>query len=132
MATINTLPAELYKQSICLVFDFLPASVMNGVMQGSRKWILKRERQRYNTLVCTQARLLECDLHADITFYLPTKRKRDVQNLVSDCKPLFDALQGKIYVDDAQIISLLASKEYRKNEPGIKLVFSEIDSTEKA
>lgn len=41
-------------------------------------------------------------LHVSVTFYPPDRRKRDLDNMVSSCKALFDGLADVIGVDDSK------------------------------
>jgi hypothetical protein len=36
-----------------------------------------------------------------IEFILPDRRTRDADNLITACKPLLDALKGRVFADDS-------------------------------
>ena len=57
---------------------------------------------------------LECAVHASVTFVLPDKRRRDLDNLVALVKPLLDgAVDAGIMVDDSQVDSMELTKRLR-------------------
>ena len=58
----------------------------------------------------------EGDLTMTLYFYMPNRRRVDIDNLV---KAVFDGLNGKAYHDDGQIVALHATKAIGKNEPGV-------------
>jgi len=59
-----------------------------------------------------------------ITFYVPDKRNRDADNLITRCKPILDALvtAGVIEDDSIAVIGVPEYRvEYRKNQPGTRI-----------
>lgn len=50
----------------------------------------------------------EGEVHMTVFFYLPDNRKRDLDNLL---KPLLDALNGIVYLDDKQVTSIFMRKK---------------------
>ena len=100
--------------------------VLSNSRGAATRWITKKERDGFKEFL----KGLELpdeptDVYLDciINFFLPTKRNRDIQNLIADTKPMLDAMQGFVYYDDKQIMTLTAGKEYRKGEPGVLFVF---------
>lgn len=57
---------------------------------------------------------LDCQLDVAIEFYLPDKRKRDLDNL---SKNVLDAMNGIVYTDDRIIVNLLLSKWVDRDNP---------------
>lgn len=46
-------------------------------------------------------RINETSLHAHLVFYPPTKRAYDIDNAISRCKSLIDAIRDVVAVDDS-------------------------------
>lgn len=61
---------------------------------------------------------LTCDLSVDLTFYLPDKRKRDLDNL---SKGVLDGMNDIVFKDDQQVIELKLSKRISKEYPGVRV-----------
>jgi Holliday junction resolvase RusA-like endonuclease len=59
---------------------------------------------------------LSGDLAVTLDFYLPDRRRRDLDNLA---KGTADAMNGIVWNDDQQITSLLINKFYGRAEPGV-------------
>ncbi len=68
------------------------------------------------------------NLRVDITFHLPDRRRRDIDNL---SKAVLDACNGILWVDDKQIHDLHLHKRYGK-EPGIVVSVYYYDAAEEA
>ena len=60
----------------------------------------------------------------NINVYFGDRRKRDIQGHL---KCLIDALQGLLYEDDSQIISLTATKYYDKKIPRSEVTILELE-----
>ena len=58
-----------------------------------------------------------------LTFWRKGKRKVDVGNLT---KPVLDAMQGIIYIDDEQVDRLIINREYDAENCGVEVVIGEI------
>jgi crossover junction endodeoxyribonuclease RusA len=54
-----------------------------------------------------------------LEFYLPDKRRRDIDNLA---KSVLDGLNGIGYADDAQISTLIVVKKFDKKYPRVDVV----------
>lgn len=64
----------------------------------------------------------EREVDIAIEFYLPDRRKRDLDNL---SKNVLDAMNGIVYMDDRQVVNLLLSKYIDANSPrAVVRVFS--------
>ena len=64
------------------------------------------------------------------TFYLPTRRRRDLANLLTCCKPLIDAMVdvGILVDDDYQTVrEIAATAEYRKAAPGLEISIEPVE-----
>lgn len=59
---------------------------------------------------------LEGDLTVLIDFYLPDRRRRDIDNLSKAC---LDACNGIVWVDDQQITELHLTKSFNSKEHGV-------------
>ncbi len=57
---------------------------------------------------------LDRELDVSIDLYFGTKRKSDIDNF---CKLILDSLEGIVYENDNQIMSLNITKHYDKNAP---------------
>ena len=62
---------------------------------------------------------LEGDLSVTVRFYHKDKRKHDIDNYF---KLLFDSLNGVLWVDDGQIIELIAQKYLDKDNPRVEVI----------
>lgn len=62
-----------------------------------------------------QGPLHEGELTVTLYFYMPNRRRVDIDNLV---KAVLDGLNGKAYHDDGQIVALHATKSIGKGDPG--------------
>ena len=56
------------------------------------------------------------DLAVTLDFYLPDRRRRDLDNL---SKGTLDSCNGIVWDDDQQITTLLVNKFYGSSEPGV-------------
>jgi len=66
-------------------------------------------------------------VHLDITYYLGTKRKKDLQNLP---KTTCDALIGSVYDDDSQVVTMSIRKLFDKDNPRTIITVTELPSDE--
>lgn len=60
--------------------------------------------------------LLTGEIGVSLTFYLPTHRKMDLDNL---SKAVMDGMNGVVWEDDQQVIELRIRKFYRPARPGV-------------
>jgi len=58
-----------------------------------------------------------------VTYYLGTKRRKDLQNLP---KTTMDALNDVVYVDDSQVHDLHITKRLDRNNPRITITIEEM------
>ena len=58
------------------------------------------------------------ELKAVLMFYLPDKRRRDLDNL---SKAVLDACEGIVYHDDNQIVDKHTMKSYSKDYSGVRV-----------
>lgn len=65
---------------------------------------------------------LSGELSVSIDFYLPDRRRRDLDNL---SKAVLDACNGIVWDDDQQIVVLRLSKSYTSPEYGITVIAME-------
>lgn len=59
-----------------------------------------------------------------LMFYIPTRRRMDIDNLIARAKPLIDAMvdTGILLDDSYQVVrELTVAAEYRKGEPGLEI-----------
>ena len=62
--------------------------------------------------------MLTGELSVSMTFMLPDRRKRDLDNL---SKGVLDAMNGVVFEDDRQVIELHLRKQYSKDYPGVRV-----------
>lgn len=62
--------------------------------------------------------LLAGEIGVSLTFYLPTRRKIDLDNL---SKAVLDGMNGVVYEDDQQTVELRIRKFYRPSAPGVRV-----------
>ena len=60
--------------------------------------------------------LLTGDLLVSLDFYLPTRRRVDLDNL---SKGVLDGLNGVVWEDDKQIVGLMLSKQHDRDNPRV-------------
>ena len=63
-------------------------------------------------------------------FYLPDRRRRDLDNLVGAAKPYLDALvqAGELTDDSAVVIhALTVQSEYRRGQPGFRITITPVE-----
>lgn len=58
------------------------------------------------------------DIQVHLKFYRENRRRVDIDNLA---KAVLDALNGVVWVDDAQIQRLVLEREVRSAEPGVEI-----------
>ena len=66
---------------------------------------------------------MDGDLVVTLEFILPTRRRQDCVNLA---KPVEDAMNGVVYVDDAQVVDLHITKRVG-DQPGVTVTVTEYD-----
>lgn len=66
-------------------------------------WLLRDQRNKLPTLPLTGP------IHVTLTFVLPDRRRRDLDNLIAAAKPALDALASVLKVDDSRF-ELTASR----------------------
>ena len=67
--------------------------------------------------------VIECKAKATLEFFLQTNRKRDLDGLISLCKPLLDgAADASILKDDNSIVELTARKVTGTGKPSRVLI----------
>lgn len=86
----------------------------------------------YEQKVVAEALAARCPLHrghlaVSIALFWPDKRRRDVDNGV---KAILDGLNGRAWRDDAQIVQLLVTKRYDKENPRAEVVIEEVGADE--
>lgn len=69
-----------------------------------------------------RGKAMQCDIGVDIDFYVPNNRS-DLDNLL---KATIDCLTGILWVDDHQIIEILARKYIDKKEPRIEIIINQL------
>jgi Holliday junction resolvase RusA-like endonuclease len=57
----------------------------------------------------------------EITFFLATKRRVDIDNLLSASKARMDGIANVLCIDDSQFNPILLKREYRKGNAGMTL-----------
>jgi len=116
--------------NILVSFSILgePISKSNNLQfSGNRSYTPKKYKQ-YEDLI----RLLAIEawgdrppllglIHIEISYYLKTRRKKDLLNLP---KTTCDALNDVIYADDSQIVTSSLSKFYDKENPRVVITVS--------
>ena len=68
--------------------------------------------------------MLTGDVAARLIFYLPDRRRRDIDNL---SKAVLDAMNGIIYKDDTQVQKLVVDKKVSRDKPGVFVIVRPID-----
>lgn len=58
-----------------------------------------------------------------IVFYMPDRRKRDLDNLLSAMKPSLDGLAQALGVDDSSFTPITISKDYDKEKRGFVEIY---------
>jgi crossover junction endodeoxyribonuclease RusA len=59
------------------------------------------------------------DVHVQLTFALPDRRRKDLDNL---SKAVLDALNGIMWVDDTQVTKLTITKSVNAAAPGVGIM----------
>ena len=62
--------------------------------------------------------MLTGELYVSMTFMLPDRRKRDLDNL---SKGVLDAMNGIVFEDDRHVVELHLRKQYSKEYPGVRV-----------
>jgi len=70
------------------------------------------------------AKELRGELCIVLRFYRDSRKRCDIDNL---CKSVFDALNGKAWKDDCQIIELGAFKSYDPTDPRVEIEIEEVN-----
>ncbi len=73
-----------------------------------------------------KVRMLKGDIQLIVDFHLKTERRVDIDNLVKGC---MDALNGIAWKDDAQVVSLVASKLLGSLNPRCAIQLGEAGDT---
>jgi len=75
-----------------------------------------RRTREYELAVrlCYQGDLLEGPVQVCVTFWMPDRKRVDLDNLV---KSLLDGLSGQAFHDDAQVVHLSATKQLDRENP---------------
>ena len=60
----------------------------------------------------------------DIDAYLPDERRRDLDNVA---KTILDALNGVLYLDDSQVVTLLVATHIDRAEPRVVVAVREVE-----
>jgi len=60
----------------------------------------------------------------DIDAYLPDERRRDLDNIA---KTILDALNGVLYLDDSQVVTLLVATHIDRAEPRVVVAVREVE-----
>jgi len=71
--------------------------------------------------------LLTGDVQVWLHFYLPNRRRKDLDNL---SKAVLDGLNGIIFVDDNQAVRLHLSKTVRPDEIGVDVLVMPYETTD--
>ena len=61
------------------------------------------------------------DLSVQLRFYMPTRRRTDVDNL---SKGVLDAIKGILFADDAQVVDLHVTKYVDRKQPRVYVAVS--------
>lgn len=91
-------------------------------------------------VLAAPASLFDCPLSTEITFFklipvsLSNKKRNDMDGklCISNAdldnleKAIYDALQGRVYVDDKQIVSHSTKKVWVKERPRIEILINEL------
>lgn len=70
-------------------------------------------------------RLRAC--HVAMTFFLPTKRRVDIDNLI---KAVLDGLNGAAYEDDSAVFSVAAAKKLDREQPRTMIEIYPLNTSE--
>lgn len=84
-------------------------SAAGKVMKEDYKWQIRRQ-----WLGGVNEGLIEVKFDA----YFPKKNKRDLDNAL---KAILDSLSGVLWVDDTQIMKIVATKNYDKDNPRVEI-----------
>ena len=98
-------------------------TLSRGRLISSKLYRDTKEALAWETRSQWQNEALVGSVALDITLYFGDKRKRDVDSYL---KILLDALSGIVYEDDNQVITIIASKEYDKENPRVEITPYEI------
>lgn len=60
----------------------------------------------------------------DVEAYLPDERRRDLDNVA---KTILDALNGVLYLDDSQVVTLLVATHIDRAEPRVVVAVREVE-----
>lgn len=60
----------------------------------------------------------------DVEAYLPDARRRDLDNVA---KTILDALNGVLYLDDSQVVTLLVAKHIDRADPRVVVAVREVE-----
>jgi crossover junction endodeoxyribonuclease RusA len=109
-----------------IIIKTKPVSV-NAMYRGGRRFLTKEGKSAKESISWElkkqyRGKALGCDIGLDIDFYVPNQRS-DLDNLL---KGLLDCLTGIIYIDDKQIVEILARKYVDKKEPRIEIIINEL------
>ena len=113
METVDTLPDER-----SVVIPFLPDSIQKSWEHG--KYTHRNARKRITKYLDeNQIEIEPFDpkpeaLYTDIIFVLPTRRRRDLDNLKAGTKIWQDVIMERLGLDDNIIEMTLVSKHYEK------------------
>ena len=112
-----------------LTFDHLP----DGITLNDRShWaVRKKATDTAHALVADKLRVppkIAATVALHLHFYLPDKRRRDLDNLIGAVKPYIDGLVlAGLLRDDGQhcITEVKATWEYRQGQPGFEMRMEE-------
>ena len=114
--------------TVCFEVPTLPGSV-NDWRRGSGHWSIRtRERERVRSIVTLAARGIEPlsgPVHVALTFYWPTRRRRDPDN---GAKHILDALVAAgLITDDGppHLVSLTLAARYDAQRPRTEVRITE-------
>lgn len=60
----------------------------------------------------------------DVEAYLPDERRRDLDNVA---KTILDALNGVLYLDDSQVVTLLVATHVDRERPRVEVTVAEVE-----
>jgi crossover junction endodeoxyribonuclease RusA len=89
---------------------------------------IARETGYNAAILASQGQMLNPDIEyqVNITFYHPTKRKQDIDNMLSAFKATIDGVAKALGIDDKQFNPFVVKKEYRKGFGGTIIEIKQI------